>query len=169
MVRGFTESGLFDPDKPIAEFTEQELSDFLYKEPTKIKIQSINMTYEGLVPKITQVDAAEGPRQPAAPHPLVRGTGRQVHALPGSATATQLNDGARSSKIEGVSIADACGDADRAISPPGWTRSTTRRWPPLIAGLRQTVSSFLDIGLGYLSRWSGRPERCPAARRSASR
>lgn len=149
MVRGFTESGFVDPDKPIADYTEQELADFLYREPTKVKIQNINMTYEGLIPKITK-SMLQKDRDSLQPH--VRAfVERAVKFLPcPECGGTRLNEGARSSKIHGASIADVAAmqitdlaDWLAAIDDPSVA--------PLLAGLRQTVASFIDIGLGYLS------------------
>ncbi len=106
MVRGFTESGFFDPNTPIQDFTEQERQDFLYKEPTKVKIQNINMTYEGLVPKVTK-SMLQKDRDSLQPH-IRTFVDRAVKftACP-DCHGTRLNEGARSSKIKGVSIADA--------------------------------------------------------------
>jgi excinuclease UvrABC ATPase subunit len=149
MVRGFTESGLVDPAKPIKDYTEQELHDFLYKEPTKVKIQGINMTYEGLVPKITK-SMLQKDRDALQPH-VRTFVDRAVKFMACPACGgTRLNEGARSSKINGISIADAAAmqitdlaDWLRAIDDPAVA--------PLMVGLRQTISSFVDIGLGYLS------------------
>ncbi len=106
MVRAFSESGFVDADKPIADYSEQELADLLYKEPTKVKIQNINMTYEGLVPKVTK-SMLQKDRDTLQPH-IRAFVDRAVKftACP-DCGGTRLNEGARSSKIRGVSIADA--------------------------------------------------------------
>uniref|UniRef100_UPI0037370ACC excinuclease ABC subunit UvrA n=1 Tax=Microbacterium sp. TaxID=51671 RepID=UPI0037370ACC len=149
MVRVFTESGLLDPDKPIAEYTEQERHDFLYKEPTKLKIQGMNMTYEGLIPKITK-SFLQKDRDSLQPH-IRAFVDRAVRFLPCPACeGTRLNDGARSSKIGGVSIADAA--AMQITDLAVWLDTVDgAAVGPLLSGLRKTIGSFIDIGLGYLS------------------
>ena len=149
MVRGYSESGLLDADKPIAEYSEQELQDFLYKEPTKIKIQGINMTYEGLVPKVTK-SMLQKDRDALQPH--VRAfVDRAVKFMPcPECGGTRLNEGARSSKIHGVSIADAA--AMQITDLAAWLATVdSPEVAPLIDALRSAVASFVDIGLGYLS------------------
>ncbi len=149
MVKGFSESGLMDPDKPIADYSEQELHDFLHKEPTKIKMAGINMTYEGLVPKITK-SMLQKDRDSLQPG--VRAfVDRAVKFLPcPECGGTRLNDGARSSKINGMSIADAA--AMQISDLAAWLDGIGEpEVAPLMTGLRQTVDSFLEIGLGYLS------------------
>ncbi len=149
MVKGFSESGFVDADKPIADYTERELHDFLYKEQTKVKISGINMTYEGLIPKITK-SMLQKDRDSLQPH--VRAfVDRAVKFMPCAACGgTRLNDGARSSKIDGVNIADAA--AMQITDLAAWVaRIDDASVAPLLAGLRQTLDSFVDIGLGYLS------------------
>jgi excinuclease UvrABC ATPase subunit len=149
MVRGFTESGLFDPDKPIKDYTAQEREDFLYKEPTKVKIQNINMTYEGLVPKLTK-SVLQKDRDSLQPH-IRAFVDRAVKftACP-DCGGSRLNEGARSSKIKGVNIADAA--AMQISDLAAWLGTIDDpSVAPLMAGLRQTIASFVDIGLGYLS------------------
>ncbi|MFT4136051.1 ATP-binding cassette domain-containing protein [Microbacterium sp.] len=149
MVRGFTESGFMDPAKPIKDYTEQELADFLYKEPTKVKIQNINMTYEGLVPKITK-SMLQKDRDALQPH-IRAFVDRAVKFMPcPECKGTRLNEGARSSTIGGVSIADAA--AMQLTDLAAWLETVDDpSVAPLMTGLRDTVASFLDIGLGYLS------------------
>ena len=149
MVRGFTESGFVDADKPIAQYTEQELADFLYKEPTKVKIQNINMTYEGLIPKITK-SVLQKDRESLQPH-IRAFVDRAVKFLPcPDCGGTRLNEGARSSKIRGLNIAEVA--AMQITDLAGWLETIDDpEVAPLLAGLRQTVGSFIDIGLGYLS------------------
>ncbi len=149
MVKIFTESGFVDPNKPIQDYTEQERQDLLYKEPTKVKAAGINMTYEGLVPKITK-SLLQKDRDGLQPH--VRAfVDRAVKFLPcPDCGGTRLNEGARSSKIGGVSIADAA--AMQITDLAVWLRTVDDpAVAPLIKGLRDTVDSFVDIGLGYLS------------------
>ena len=149
MVKGFSESGLMDPDKPIADYTEQELHDFLHKEPTKIKISGINMTYEGLVPKITK-SMLQKDRDALQPH-IRAFVDRAVRFMPCPACdGTRLNEGARSSKIGGVSIADAA--AMQITDLAAWLDTVDDpSVAPLMRGLRDTLASMIDIGLGYLS------------------
>jgi excinuclease UvrABC ATPase subunit len=149
MVKGFTESGFVDAHKPIRDYTETERHDFLYKEPTKVKINGINMTYEGLVPKVTK-SFLQKDRDGLQPH--VRAfVDRAVKFQPCPACeGTRLNDGARSSKIGGVSIADAA--AMQITDLAAWLRTVDDpSVGPLVQGLRDTVDSFVEIGLGYLS------------------
>ena len=128
----------------------RSVQDFLYKEPTKVKIQDINMTYEGLIPKITKSHAAEGPRLAAGAHPRLRRPRREVHRLPRLQGGTRLNEGARSSKIKGVNIADAA--AMQITDLADWLATIDDpEVAPLMQGLRATIDSFVDIGLGYLS------------------
>src|SRR5688572_2770332 len=149
MVRGFTESGFYDPTKPIKDFTEQERQDFLYKEPTKVKIQNINMTYEGLIPKLTK-SVLQKDRDSLQPH-IRAFVDRAVKftACP-DCKGTRLNEGARSSKIKGVSIADAA--AMQITDLADWLATVEDpEVAPLMQGLRATIDSFVEIGLGYLS------------------
>ncbi|MEU1971919.1 excinuclease ABC subunit UvrA [Microbacterium sp. NPDC019599] len=149
MVRQFSESGFIDPDKAIEDYTEQELADFLYKEPTKVKIQGINMTYEGLVPKLTK-SMLQKDRESLQAH-IRAFVERAVKFMPcPDCGGTRLNEGARSSKIKGISIADAA--AMQITDLAVWLDTIDDpEVAPLMAGLRQTIASFIDIGLGYLS------------------
>jgi excinuclease UvrABC ATPase subunit len=149
MVRIFTESGFVDADKPIKDFTEQELHDFLYKEPVKVKVQSINMTYEGLIPKITK-SILQKDRDSLQPH-IRAFVDRAVKftACP-DCGGSRLNEGARSSKIKGISIADAA--AMQITDLAAWLVTVDDpEVAPLMQGLRATIDSFVEIGLGYLS------------------
>ncbi len=149
MVKGFTESGFLDPDKPIRDYTDQEREDFLYKEPTKVRIQNINMTYEGLVSKLTK-SVLQKDRDSLQPH-IRAFVDRAVKftACP-DCGGSRLNEGARSSKIKGVNIADAA--AMQISDLAAWLDTIDDpSVAPLMAGLRQTIASFVDIGLGYLS------------------
>jgi excinuclease UvrABC ATPase subunit len=149
MVKGFTESGFVDPNKPIQEYTDQELADFLYKEPTKVKINGINMTYEGLVPKLTK-SMLQKDRDALQPH-IRAFVERAVKFMPcPECGGTRLNEGARSSKINGINIADAA--AMQITDLSAWLETVDApEVGPLMASLRHLISSFIDIGLGYLS------------------
>ncbi|KEP74403.1 daunorubicin resistance protein DrrC [Microbacterium sp. SUBG005] len=149
MVRVFSESGFFDPDKPVGEFTPQERADFFYKEQTKVRIANTNMTYEGLVPKITK-SMLQKDRDALQPH--VRAfVDRAATVVPCPACeGTRLNEGARSSRIDGVNIADAA--AMQITDLAAWVRTVDDpSVAPLVQGLRDTLDAFVHIGLGYLS------------------
>jgi excinuclease UvrABC ATPase subunit len=148
-VRYFTESGFLDPDKPISKYTKRELHDFLYKEPVKVKINDLNLTYEGLVPQIQKsflskdVDTLQ-PHIQAFVERAVTFT-----ACP-DCGGTRLSEAARSSKIAGISIADACAMQINDLSD--WVRGLDEpSAAPLLAALQGTLDSFVEIGLGYLS------------------
>src|SRR3954447_19306594 len=147
--RIFSGCGFFDPDKPIRDYTERELHDLLYKEPTKIKVDNINLTYEGLIPRIQKsflskdVDALQ-PHVRAFVERAVTFT-----ACP-ECGGTRLSEAARSSKIDGISIADAC--AMQISDLADWVRDLAEpSVAPLLVTLQQTLESFVEIGLGYLS------------------
>ncbi len=142
-------SGFFDPDKPIKDFTKRELADLLYKEPTKIKVDGINLTYEGLIPKVQKsmlskdVDALQ-------PHIRAFVERAITFTTCPECEGTRLTAGARSSMIRGISIADAC--AMQISDLVAWVREVDDpSVAPLIAGLRHLLESFVEIGLGYLS------------------
>jgi excinuclease ABC A subunit len=167
--RIYTGAGFFDPDKPIRSFTNRQLADLLYKEPTKIKVEGINLTYEGLIPKIQKsmlskdVDAMQ-------PHIRAFVERAVTFATCPECAGTRLSELARSSTIDGISIADAClmQISDLAV----WVRDLARSGDgsgggdgsgsddghpsragvaPLLSALRDNLQSFVDIGLGYLS------------------
>jgi len=145
----FAESGFIDPNKPIREFTEQERHDFLYKEPTKVKVQGVNLTYEGLVPKI-QKSMLSKDVETLQPHIRAFVERAATFAACPDCGGTRLNEGARSSRIAGVSIADAC--AMQISDLAGWVHGLNEpSVAPLLSGLRETLDSFVEIGLGYLS------------------
>lgn len=149
MVRVFSESGLFDADKPIEQFTEQERNDFLYREQTKIRIANTNMTYEGLVPKITK-SMLQKDRDALQPHIRAFVDRAVTFVACPACEGTRLNEGARSSRIDGVNIADAA--AMQITDLAAWVRTVDDpSVAPLVQGLRETLDSFVHIGLGYLS------------------
>jgi len=148
-VRQFAESGFLDPAKKIRDYTEQERADFLYKEPTKIKFQGINVTYEGLVPKVTKsflqkdIDSLQ---------PHIRAFVERVAVFTAcpECGGTRLNEAARSSKIGDVNIADV--SAMQVTDLAEWLRTVDDpEVAPLVGGLQQAVDAFVEIGLGYLS------------------
>ncbi|HWU47048.1 MAG TPA: excinuclease ABC subunit UvrA [Humibacter sp.] len=147
--RIFRGSGFFDPDKPIREYTKKELHDLLRKEPTKVKVEGINLTYEGLIPKIQKsflskdVDALQ-------PHIRAFVERAVTFTTCPECEGSRLSAEARSSKIEGISIADAC--AMQISDLADWVRSLNEpSVAPLLRALGETLDSFVEIGLGYLS------------------
>ena len=147
--RIFSGSGFFDMKKPIREYTKRELHDLLYKEPTKIKVEGINLTYEGIIPKIRKSMLS---KDPEAMQPHIRAfVERAVTFMTcPDCDGTRLNEGARSSKINGLSIADAC--AMQISDLAEWVRGLDEpSVAPLLASLGETLDSFVEIGLGYLS------------------
>ena len=147
--RIFRGCGFFDADKPIAQFTSKELDALLYKEPTRIKIDGVNVNYEGLIPRIQKsfltkdVDAMQ-------PHIRAFVERAVTFAICPDCDGTRLNEGARSSKIAGISIADAC--AMQISDLAEWIRELDEpSVAPLLAKLRQLMDSFVQVGLGYLS------------------
>ncbi|MEU8030517.1 excinuclease ABC subunit UvrA [Streptomyces sp. NPDC049099] len=147
--RLYTESGLYDADKPIREFTKRELHDFLHREPTRMKIAGINMTYEGLIPRIQKSMLAKD-KEGMQPHIRAFVDRAVTFATCPECAGTRLTEAARSSKIQGVSIADAC--AMQISDLAEWVRSLAEpSVAPLLDSLRHTLDSFVEIGLGYLS------------------
>ncbi|MFI6812350.1 ATP-binding cassette domain-containing protein [Nonomuraea sp. NPDC050328] len=147
--RIFRGSGFFDPDKPISKFTKKELHDLLYKEPTKIKVEGINLTYSGLIPQIQKSFLS---KDVDAMQPHIRAFVERVvtfTACP-DCGGTRLNEAARSSKIKGVNIADACAMEIRDLAE--WVRGLDEpTMAPLLGKLLHSLESFVEIGLGYLS------------------
>jgi Zn-finger nucleic acid-binding protein len=149
MVRIYSESGFLDPDKKIRDYTEQELHDFLYKEPVKVKVQSINMSYEGLVPKV-QKGMLSKDRDAMQPHIRAFVDRAVTFTTCPECGGSRLNQEALSSKIKGINIADAA--AMQISDLAGWLADLDDpSIGPLVETLRQTIDSFVEIGLGYLS------------------
>ena len=147
--RIFRGCGFFDPDKPIRKFTKKELNDLLHKEPTKIKVDGINLTYQGVIPQIQRsmlskdVDALQ---------PHIRAFVERVvtFTICPDCDGSRLSEAARSSKINKISIADACAMEIRDLAE--WVRVLDEPLVgPLLEALQITLDSFVDIGLGYLS------------------
>jgi excinuclease UvrABC ATPase subunit len=148
-TRLYAESGFFDPGKPISKFTKKELNDFLYHEPTRMKIAGINMTYEGLVPRIQKSMLAKD-KESMQPHVRAFVDRAVTFTICPDCGGTRLSEAARSSKIAGVSIADAC--AMQISDLAEWVRALAEpSVAPLLTSLGQTLDSFVEIGLGYLS------------------
>jgi len=147
--RVYMGSGFFDPDKPIKKFTERELAALLYKEPTKIKVDGINITYEGLIPRI-QKSMLSKDREAMQPHIRAFVDRAVVFQVCPECEGTRLNAAARSSKIKGINIAQACQMQISDLAE--WVRELEEpSIAPLLSGLQETLDSFVEIGLGYLS------------------
>ncbi len=147
--RLYTESGFYDPDKPIRKFTKKELHDFLHHEPVRMKIAGINMTYEGLIPRI-QRSMLSKDTDAMQPHIREFVDRAVTFTTCPECGGTRLTEAARSSKIKGLSIADAC--AMQITDLAGWVAGLDEpSVAPLLATLRHTLESFAEIGLGYLS------------------
>jgi excinuclease UvrABC ATPase subunit len=147
--RIFRGCGFFDPDKPIKQFNKRELHDLLYKEPTKIKVEGINLTYEGVIPRIQKSILS---KDVEAMQPHVRAFVERVVAFTTcpDCDGTRLSEAARSSKIAGASIADL--SAMQISDLAKWVRGLEEpSVAPLLTALTDTLDSFVDIGLGYLS------------------
>ncbi len=147
--RIFSGCGFFDPDKPIRQFTKPELHDLLRKEPTKIKVDGINLTYEGLIPRI-QKSMLSKDIESLQPHIRAFVERAVTFTTCPDCGGTRLNEAARSSKIDGISIADAC--AMQISDLAEWVRALDEpSVAPLLTTLRHTLDAFVEIGLGYLS------------------
>ena len=147
--RIFMGCGFFDPDKPLRKFTKKELNDLLYKEPTKIKVDGVNLTYEGLIPRIQKsflskdVDSLQ-------PHVRAFVERAVTFTTCPECGGSRLSKEARSSKITGINIADAC--AMQISDLAEWVRGLDEpSVAPLLEALGKTLDSFVEIGLGYLS------------------
>ncbi|MFF3767798.1 excinuclease ABC subunit UvrA [Streptomyces sp. NPDC001922] len=158
-VRLYAESGFLDPDKPIRRYTKREMQDFLYREPTKVKVEGVNLTYEGLIPKI-QKSFLSKDKEAMQPHIRAFVERAVTFATCPECDGTRLTEGARSSKIKRISIADACAMEIRDLAewvrglrePASGSASTAyASVAPLLTALQQSLDSFVEIGLGYLA------------------
>ncbi|MEU0218133.1 excinuclease ABC subunit UvrA [Streptomyces sp. NPDC006265] len=149
VVRVIAESGFFDKEKPIREYTKKERHDFLYREPVKVKINGVNLTYEGLIPKL-QKSFLSKDRESMQPHIRAFVDRAVTFSRCPECDGTRLSELARSSKIGEVNIADACAMEIRDLAE--WVRGLDEpSVAPLLTKLRHTLDSFVEIGLGYLS------------------
>ncbi|MFH9227847.1 ATP-binding cassette domain-containing protein [Streptomyces lydicus] len=147
--RLYSGSGFFDVDKPIGKYTKRELHDFLHREPTRMKIEGINMTYEGLIPRVQKSMLAKD-REAMQPHIREFVDRAVTFTTCPECDGTRLSEAARSSKIQGISIADAC--AMQISDLAAWVRGLTEpSVAPLLTTLQHTLESFVEIGLGYLA------------------
>ncbi|MFI0463259.1 ATP-binding cassette domain-containing protein [Saccharopolyspora sp. 5N102] len=148
-VRTYAESGFLDPHKPIRKFTKKEMQDFLYREPTKVKVEGVNLTYEGLIPKI-QKSFLSKDKESMQPHIRAFVEGAVTFTTCPDCDGTRLSETARSSKIGRMNIADAC--AMQISDLTEWVRELDEpSVAPLLKALQDTLDSFVEIGLGYLS------------------
>jgi excinuclease UvrABC ATPase subunit len=147
--RIYSGCGFFDPDKPIRKFTKTELRDLLYKEATRIKVDNVNLTYEGLIPRI-QKSFLSKDIDSLQPHARAFVERALTFTACPDCGGTRLSEPARSSRIKGINIADACAMqiSDLAEWVGGLDEPSVA---PLLTALRQTLDSFVEIGLGYLS------------------
>ncbi len=147
--RLYSASGFVDPDKPIRKYTKTELHDFLYREPTRMKIAGINMTYEGLILRI-QRSMLSKDKEAMQPHVRAFVERAVTFTVCPECGGTRLSGAARSSKIKGINIADAC--AMQISDLAEWVRGLGEpSVTPLLTALGETLGSFVEIGLGYLS------------------
>ncbi len=147
--RIFRGCGFFDPDKPIGRYTKKELRDLLYKEPTKIQVDGVNLTYEGLIPKIQNSMLAKDVDS-LQPHVRAFVERAITFTTCPDCGGTRLSEPARSSKIDGRNIADVCAIEVRDLAD--WIRALDQpSVAPLLTGLQHLLDSFVEIGLGYLS------------------
>jgi len=147
--RLYSESGFYDPGKPIAKFTKKELNDFLHHEPVRMKIAGINQTYEGLILRLQRSILS---KDPDAMQPHIRAFVERAVTFTTcpDCDGTRLAPHARASKVNGISIAGAC--AMQISDLAGWVRELDDpSVAPLLGTLRRTLDSFTEIGLGYLS------------------
>jgi excinuclease UvrABC ATPase subunit len=145
----FSQSGFLDPNKPIRDYSKKELHDFLYREPTKVKVKGVNLTYEGLIPKV-QKSFLQKDKEALQPHIRAFVDRAVTFTACPDCGGSRLSEGARSSRIKGINIADAC--AMQISDLAEWVRGLDEpSVAPLLANLRQTLDSFVEIGLGYLT------------------
>ena len=148
-MRLYKDSGFLDPKKPIRDYTDTELHDFLHREPTKMKINNINMTYEGLIPRVTKSFLSKD-KEAMQPHIRAFVDRAVTFTACPDCGGSRLSQAARSSKIEGINIADAC--AMQISDLAEWVRGVDEpSVAPLLTALQHTLDSFVEIGLGYLS------------------
>ena len=147
--RLYAASGFVDPNKPIRDYTTRERHDFLYRDPVRMKIEGINMTYEGLVPRI-QSSYLSKDVEAMQPHIRAFVERAVTFTTCPECGGTRLNEAARSSKIKGINIADAC--AMQISDLAAWVRGLDElSVAPLLGALGRALDSFVEIGLGYLS------------------
>ena len=148
-VQVYMGSGHLDPDKPIRKYTKKEMQDFLHHEPVRVKVNGVNVTYEGLIPKI-QKSILSKDRESLQPHLRAFVDRAVTFTTCPECGGTRLSEAARSSKIKRINIADAC--AMQISDLAEWVRGLDEPpVAPLLTSLGETLDSFVEIGLGYLS------------------
>jgi excinuclease UvrABC ATPase subunit len=148
-VRPMIESGFLDPDKPIRKYTKKEMRDFLHHEPVRVKVEGVNVTFEGLIPKL-QKSMLSKDQETLQPHIRAFVERAVTFTTCPECGGTRLSEAARSSRIGKVSIADAC--AMQVSDLAEWVRGLDEpSVAPLLTALQQILDSFAEIGLGYLS------------------
>ncbi len=148
-VRPYLESGILDPNKPISKFSKKELQDFLHHDPIRIKVDGVNVTFEGLIPKLEKSMLSKDP-ETLQPHIRAFVERAVTFAVCPECDGTRLSEEARSSRIGKINIADAC--AMQISDLVDWVGTIKdKSVAPLVEALRQTLESFVEIGLGYLS------------------
>ena len=147
--RMYAESGLLPPDKPISKFTKKEMHEFLHGDARRVKVQGVNVMFEGLIPKV-QKSILSKDREAMQPHVRAFVDRAVTFMTCPECDGTRLSEAARSSKIKGISIADAC--AMQISDLAEWVGKLKEPTvAPLLDSLRQSLESFDEIGLGYLS------------------
>jgi excinuclease UvrABC ATPase subunit len=147
-IRTFASAGL-DPGKPIRKYTKKELAIFLYDKPRKVKVDKLNLTYEGLVPRIQKAFLSRD-LDTLQPHIRAFVERAVTFTTCPECEGTRLNEAARSSTIGKINIAGACSMQINELAE--WVRGLNEpSVAPLLAKLRHTLDSFVEIGLGYLS------------------
>ncbi|MFD8936947.1 ATP-binding cassette domain-containing protein [Streptomyces sp. NPDC059578] len=149
VVRSFTESGFLDPHRPIRDYTADELHDFLHRDPVKVKVNGLNTTYEGLLARVRKSFLTKD-KETLQPHVRAFVDRAVAFSVCPACHGTRLSETTRSSKIDGINIADAC--ALQISDLAAWVRGIDE---PSVATLLKvlggTLDSFVGIGLGYLS------------------
>ncbi|MCU1477511.1 MAG: uvrA2 [Subtercola sp.] len=149
MVRIISGSGFFDPDKPIRDYSKKQMHDLLYHEPTKVKIENVNLTYEGLIPRVQRSFLSKD-RDAMQPHIRAFVDRAVTFATCPECDGTRLSEAARSSRIQGLNIAELC--AMQISDLAEWVRGLSEpSVGPLLTALTGILDSFVEIGLGYLS------------------
>ncbi|MFD3805664.1 ATP-binding cassette domain-containing protein [Streptomyces sp. NPDC058611] len=149
VVQSFIESGFLDPAKPVRDYTAEELHDFLHRDPVKVKVKGINTTYEGLIGRVHKSFLSKD-KETLQPHIRAFVDRAVTFAVCPACHGTRLSDTARSAKIKGINIADAC--AMQISDLAAWVHALDEpSVGTLLTVLGESLDSFVEIGLGYLS------------------
>ncbi|MDN6123055.1 MAG: excinuclease ABC subunit UvrA [Brevibacterium sp.] len=148
-VRFYSDSGYFDPDKAIADYTDEERHYLLRAEGEKIVIKGTNTTFDGLIPRIRRSFLSKD-RDAMQKHVREFVDRAVVYTQCPECEGTRLNAAARGSRLAGLSIAEAC--AMQISDLLDWlVQVDSGGVRPLVRSLAADVQAFVDIGLGYLS------------------